>query len=442
MAAPGKAFNRKLIPYLLVAFLVFAGVGFAFLVTTSNPTTARKEREKEEREKAVKAMPEGEVKSAQTILKESEDKAKEEVRKAAEEELKMTAANDARRKKELEDMIIAMGGGRMPSPTASSPSGVSGSQPPLPPANPGGRGADDQFVGLPQTSAAAVSKSEVYENYGGSGSSGNLLVDSVDGANQVGNAALGNGRRARGDSPRSQQSAQSEGAEMGGDVANRQASLDSYGPDEVSEAITPKYPVSDYMLMTGSSIPVVLLTGINSQNPGKVVARVTTNVYDSIRGTKLLIPRGAKINGTYSSKVTVGADRLPITFESIKMNDGRTVDLPQMSGADRSGQSGMTGDYHGNYLSAIIPPFLVGLAGQWASDQSDSDASTTTSNGTVNENPSVMEQVVPQIAQTIGQRYANAQPYFTIDPGEQLMLQVSADMAIPPYGNRVTKVNQ
>ena len=102
----------------------------------------------------------------------------------------------------------------------------------------------------------------------------------------------------------------------------------------------------------------------------------------------------------------------------------------------------MTGEYHGNYLSAIIPPFLVGLAGQWASDQSNSDKTTTTSNGTFNESPSVIEQVVPQIAQNIGQRYANAQPYFTFDPGEQLTLLVSADIAIPPYGNRVTKVNK
>ena len=48
---------------------------------------------------------------------------------------------------------------------------------------------------------------------------------------------------------------------------------------------------SPYELMAGTVIPAALVTGINSDLPGQMIATVTQNVYDTVTGDYLLIPQ-------------------------------------------------------------------------------------------------------------------------------------------------------
>lgn len=54
---------------------------------------------------------------------------------------------------------------------------------------------------------------------------------------------------------------------------------------------------SPYVLQAGSVIPAALITGLRSDLPGPVTAQVTEDVYDSIAGSILLIPQGARLIG-------------------------------------------------------------------------------------------------------------------------------------------------
>jgi type IV secretory pathway VirB10-like protein len=51
-------------------------------------------------------------------------------------------------------------------------------------------------------------------------------------------------------------------------------------------------PTSPWQVMAGSVIAASLLTGLNSDLPGMVVAQVTENVFDTVTGRILLIPQG------------------------------------------------------------------------------------------------------------------------------------------------------
>jgi len=68
-------------------------------------------------------------------------------------------------------------------------------------------------------------------------------------------------------------------------------------------------PVSSYELQSGSIIPAILITGINSDLPGQITAQVSANVYDSIAGNDVLIPQGTKVIGIYDSKIAYGQER-------------------------------------------------------------------------------------------------------------------------------------
>ncbi len=97
---------------------------------------------------------------------------------------------------------------------------------------------------------------------------------------------------------------------------------------------------SPYTLRAGTVIPGLLLTGINSDLPGDLVAQVSRDVYDSRTQGLLLIPKGARLVGTYDNQVVVGEDRLLVAWTRLIFPDGRSLRLPGLALKDVQGQSG------------------------------------------------------------------------------------------------------
>lgn len=97
---------------------------------------------------------------------------------------------------------------------------------------------------------------------------------------------------------------------------------------------------SPYELKRGSVIPAVLLTGINSDLPGQIIAQVSQNVFDSATGHQLLIPQGAKLLGQYDSEVSFGQDRVLVLWTDLVFPDGATLRLEGMAGSDSQGNAG------------------------------------------------------------------------------------------------------
>ena len=76
-------------------------------------------------------------------------------------------------------------------------------------------------------------------------------------------------------------------------------------------------PVSPYQLMAGTVIAASLITGLNSDLPGFVIAQVTENVFDTVSGRHLLIPQGARLVGKYDNIVAFGQERALVVWQRI-----------------------------------------------------------------------------------------------------------------------------
>src|SRR3546814_28468 len=94
----------------------------------------------------------------------------------------------------------------------------------------------------------------------------------------------------------------------GRDQNNQQRKLDFLG-QQITGGVTNTHalqtPASPYEVMAGSVIAASLLTGLNSDLPGMVIAQVTENVFDTVTGRTLLIPTGARLIGSYD-RVGIG----------------------------------------------------------------------------------------------------------------------------------------
>jgi type IV secretion system protein VirB10 len=96
-----------------------------------------------------------------------------------------------------------------------------------------------------------------------------------------------------------------------------------------------------YALQAGTMIPAVLVTEINSDLPGEILAQVSRDVYDSRTQETLLIPKGSKLLGKYDNQIAVAQDRLLVAWTRVIFPDGRSISLPGLATKDGAGAGGL-----------------------------------------------------------------------------------------------------
>lgn len=130
-------------------------------------------------------------------------------------------------------------------------------------------------------------------------------------------------------------------------------------------------PVSRFSLHPGAIIPASLVTAINSEAPGPVIAQVTQGVYDSATGNRLLIPQGARLIGSYRSATRYGQQRIAVTWSRLVMPDGRQIVLDEIAvdGAGSSGVSGAVNNHWGEVFGAAALGTLINVAAAATEDQ-------------------------------------------------------------------------
>jgi type IV secretion system protein VirB10 len=199
-------------------------------------------------------------------------------------------------------------------------------------------------------------------------------------------------------------------------------------------------PGVDYELKSGTILPGIMLSGINSDLPGTLLAQVSQNVFDTASGRYLLIPQGSRLFGRYDSRVIMGQERVLIAWNRVILPDGSTLDLGSMPGADQGGYAGFTDSVDNHYMrlfgSAIIMSMITG-----GMAYSVDSLSNNNSNNNNNNNPSIQDEMGSALAATMGQasvnllnRNMNIAPTLEIRPGYRFNLIVMKDIAFDtPY---------
>jgi type IV secretory pathway VirB10-like protein len=100
-------------------------------------------------------------------------------------------------------------------------------------------------------------------------------------------------------------------------------------------------PASPYQLMAGTVIAASLITGLNSDLPGFVIAQVTENVFDTVSGRHLLIPQGSRLIGKYDNIVAFGQERALVVWQRIILPDGSSVVIDNLPASDTGGYAGL-----------------------------------------------------------------------------------------------------
>jgi type IV secretion system protein VirB10 len=190
-----------------------------------------------------------------------------------------------------------------------------------------------------------------------------------------------------------------------------------------------------YELKAGTVIPGVLITGINSDLPGNVIAQVSGNVWDTATGKHVLIPKGSRILGVYDSRVTFGQRRVLLVWNRLIFPNGTTLDIAGSPGIDQAGYSGLSGRVNEHWGTMLKSALLASVFVAGAEIVYDSDSSGNS------ENKSPRDVAAESAAGSIidmgtklMNKAADIQPTITIRPGKKMGIFVQQDAVFPfPY---------
>lgn len=247
-------------------------------------------------------------------------------------------------------------------------------------------------------------------------------------------AASGQGRRPPFDAPPAQSDAEGARASIApaeGDQNNQQRKLDFVSQRSTNGIYNPhalQTPASLYQIMAGSVIAASLITGINSDLPGLVVAQVTENVHDSVTGTILLIPQGSRLIGSYDSVVAFGQKRALLVWQRIVMPNGSSIQIDNLPATDAAGYAGLEDkvDFHTwQLIKGVAVATLLGVGTELSFGENESDLVKAIREST--------QQNVSQAGQRITEKNLNIQPTITVRPGWPLRVIVHKDLVLRPY---------
>ena len=199
----------------------------------------------------------------------------------------------------------------------------------------------------------------------------------------------------------------------------------SGGEDRLDARLSP--PRSRYELMSGAVISAALVTELNSDLPGRVIAQVTAPVYDSVSGEHLLIPQGSRLLGTYDSATAHGDHRLLLVWNRLIFPNGWSINLRGMEGSDPSGAAGLRDrtDQHLDRLAGAIGlSAIISVIANEAEDDSEGSFGR-----------SVGDAAAQEAARTGGRivyRELSVRPTLRIRAGGAVRVLVTRDIQLRP----------
>lgn len=185
--------------------------------------------------------------------------------------------------------------------------------------------------------------------------------------------------------------------------------------------------LSPFEVKAGTTIPAALITGLNSDLPGSVIAQVTENVYDTQTGNHVLIPQGSKLVGSYDSQVSFGQNRALVVWQRILFPNGDSINIEKMQGVDIAGYAGFRDQVDHHYGRIYGNALLISLVGAgYALLRNDQNIENTDEDTIA----ASVGQGLAQVTTEMARKNLNIQPTIKIRAGYKFNVLVMKDIIL------------
>ncbi len=208
-------------------------------------------------------------------------------------------------------------------------------------------------------------------------------------------------------------------------LAKQEGNYSDYSQNTWSPPIDPGHE-----LKAGWVIPAILLTQINTDNPGSVEAQVFQDVRDSYTGTRILIRAGARLQGVYNSDVSFQQSRVQIKWLRLIRNDHTSISLVDSAAVDSSGASGVAGDVDSHYAD-IATAVTISSAFDLGVNSATAYIAGLPGMGALASTLQSKQSVTQELSNQIISRVLNRQPTITVPQGTIINALIQKDIILP-----------
>lgn len=176
-------------------------------------------------------------------------------------------------------------------------------------------------------------------------------------------------------------------------------------------------------VVQGTMIQAVTETALDSTLPGAIRAIVSEDVH-SFDGTRVLIPRGARLVGRYRSDVALAQSRVMVAWDRIILPDNQTVEISAFGG-DELGRTGTTGFVDTRFAQRFGSAALISLIGALpaaAAGQIEDEAAADVASDVGTD--------LRDSTQSVMQDYLAIRPVIHVDQGTRITVMVDRDLEI------------
>jgi len=204
-----------------------------------------------------------------------------------------------------------------------------------------------------------------------------------------------------------------------------------YDPQSSGGAIYGGQYLGQNSVWTGTIIPGILETAINTDLPGNVLARVTQNIYDSQTGRVLLIPQGTLLFARYNSSVSYAQSRVQIVWDTLIRPDGYQIELEGAPGVDKTGMSGQDALYSENWFEYLKAAGIITLFSVTNAKMTDT-ANKYSNEASAANIAEANSKFVNQIGSELVSRAMNIQPTLSVENGTLINIMLNKTLYLPP----------
>ncbi len=206
------------------------------------------------------------------------------------------------------------------------------------------------------------------------------------------------------------------------------------------------------IIAQGKVIDAILETAINTDLKGMLRAIVSRDVY-SESGRNILLPKGSRLIGEYSSSIADAQVRVEISWKRVVRPDGVDIQL-NSPGTDQLGRAGVKGDVDTKFTHMFLNSFLVSsvkilgasLTKRLFPDADSSTSTSTNSNGITTDNtPASVRMASNAVSdltktfETLMKRYEGNKPTIRVPQGARIKVYVQQDLV---FGRNLSNVVQ
>ena len=205
------------------------------------------------------------------------------------------------------------------------------------------------------------------------------------------------------------------------------AAAESREPTYVASRL--EEPISPYQIMAGTLLPAMMVTGINSDLPGNILAQITRNVFDS-QQQFLLIPRGTKVIGRYDDQIALGQSRVRIAWTRLILPDGRSLSLPGLPTQDLRGATGLRDRVDNHYGRLYGQAMLLSIIGAGAQLSQPQQSSVLTPPSAGQVTAGALGQELSTVSMETIRRSMDVRPTLQIRPGPPFYIFLERDLVL------------